>query len=176
MQFVRRRLSCSILLAGFALLFFSTSVAAQEAGEAAVVKKAATSKFASGPNTPNCVTVAVEKGDPATGPSVMLARFAPGCFVPWHWHTTNENVMVASGLLRIEMKGEEMKGEKPALLRSGDFALMPSHHVHQARCVGSAACLMFIYSDAAFDIHYVGKNDEEISLAEALKGSKKSNR
>ncbi len=169
MQLVCRRLSCSMLLASLVLLFFSISAAAQEAAEGPVVKKAATAKFAAVPNTPNCITVAVQKGDPASGPAVMLARFSPGCTAPWHWHTPNENVMFVSGLLRIEMKDG-----KPAVQRAGDFAFMPSHHIHQAKCVGSAACLMFIYSDGPFDIHYVGKNDEEIPLSEALKGLKKA--
>lgn len=45
--------------------------------------------------------------------------------------------------------------------------MMPSRHVHQFRC--ERACLLYIYSDVAFDIHYVDGQENEISPAEALK-------
>jgi hypothetical protein len=49
---------------------------------------------------------------------------------------------------------------------------MPSRHVHQFRC--DQACTLYIYSDVAFDIHYVGGQGKEISPAEALKAVKET--
>jgi mannose-6-phosphate isomerase-like protein (cupin superfamily) len=56
--------------------------------------------------------------------------------------------MMVSGVARIEMKDG-----KPFPLKPGGFALMPSRHVHQFRC--EQACSLYIYSDAAFDIHFI---------------------
>jgi quercetin dioxygenase-like cupin family protein len=161
------KFSFYLLCTSVLLLTCSASVAAQESSEAAIIKKAATSKFITVPNVPACITVAVERGDPATGPSVLLNRFAAGCSVPWHWHTPNEQLMIVSGVLRIEMKGE-----KPVVQRAGDFALMPARHVHRATCVG-APCVFFLSSDGPFDVHYAGPSGEEITLAEAQKQSKR---
>jgi hypothetical protein len=58
------------------------------------------------------------------------------------------------------------------MMRRGDYGLMPSHHVHRAHCSGSADCTLFLYSDNAFDTHYVDKAGKEIPLAEALQAVK----
>ncbi len=149
------------------LLICSSSMVAQESSEQVVIKKAATSKFTTVPNVPACITVAVDRGDPATGPSAMLNKFAAGCTVPWHWHTPNEQLMIVSGVLRVEMKDE-----KPVVQRAGDFAFLPARHIHRAMCV-SVPCVLFLTSDGPFDVHYAGPNGEEITLAEAQKQSKR---
>ena len=64
----------------------------------------------------------------------------------WHWHTPNEHVMIVSGAATLQMKDA-----KAVSLQAGAFALMPSHHVHQFRCLRTRA--LYIYSDVAFDIH-----------------------
>jgi quercetin dioxygenase-like cupin family protein len=167
MQFPSRRFivaNSRFVLAGIVLLFVSASAFAQASSDQPVVNKAAALKFASIPNAPACITIAVERGDPAAGPSVMLAKFAPGCAVPWHWHIPNEHVMGVSGVLRVEMKDG-----KPAMLGAKDFGFMPGHHIHRATCIGSAPCFSYLYSDGPFDIHYVDKAGNEISLADAMK-------
>ena len=130
-----------------------------------VVHPRASMKFAPVPNLPACATAAVESGDPTKGAATLLLNIAPGCDVPWHWHTATETILITSGSLRLEMKG----GDKPAMLRAGDYAAMPSHHVHQARCVGATPCMLFIHSSAAFDIHYVNAAGDEIPMSEAIK-------
>jgi len=161
------KLNFCLFCASVFLLICSPAIVAQESAEQAVIKKAANSKFTPVPNAPACITVAVDRGDPATGPSVMLNKFAAGCSVPWHWHTPNEQLMIVSGVLRVEMKGE-----KPVVQRAGDFAFLPARHIHRATCV-SAPCVLFLSSDGPFDVHYSGPNGEEITLAEAQKQSKR---
>ena len=53
----------------------------QESGERAAVKSAADQKFAPFPNVPACMTGAVERGNPETGPSVILIKGSAGCVV-----------------------------------------------------------------------------------------------
>ena len=138
----------------------STALAADQA----IVISPATLKFTSLPGAPSCLTAAVLRGDPATGPSVMLQRLTAGCRVPWHWHTPDEQVMVVNGTGKFEMKGA-----KPIGLQPGAYAFLPGHHVHRGSC--ASACTLFASADGVFDIHYVDEAGNEIPAVEALKRS-----
>jgi quercetin dioxygenase-like cupin family protein len=125
-------------------------------------KNQAEMTFVSFPGMPTCATGAVQSGDPATGPSIILAKLGAGCSIPWHWHTPNEHLMMVTGVGNLEMKDG-----KPVALRVGAFALMPAHHVHRFRCSGQ--CTLFLYSDVAYDMHYVDAQGTELSPEAALK-------
>jgi len=144
-----------------AFLFVADSARAQEMSAQPGTNMTAM-KFVNIPPLPTCTRASVVSGDPAKGPSIILAKATTGCTIPWHWHTPNEHVMIVSGAATLQMKDA-----KPVSLRAGGFALMPAHHVHQFRCL--RACALYIYSDAAFDIHYVDKQGNEISPASATK-------
>ena len=124
-------------------------------------------KFGPVPGLPTCATVSVQNGDPSKGASILLAKITSGCSIPWHWHTPNEHLMLVKGVARVEMKDG-----KPMTLREGGFALMPARHVHQFVC--ETACLLYVYSDVAFDIHYVDAQGKEIPPADALKQVKET--
>jgi quercetin dioxygenase-like cupin family protein len=96
--------------------------------------------------------------------SIILARANTGCVIAWHWHSAGENLMMVSGEARVEMKDGDV-----VTLRAGGFAQMPAHHVHQFSCVKD--CVLFIFSDAALDLHYVDPAGQEISPAAALKSA-----
>jgi len=126
-------------------------------------------KFTSIPDMPPCATAAILRGNPRTGPASVLLKLASGCRVPWHWHTANESLLVISGRGTVEMRDAP-----PLQFAPGAYASLPSHHQHRASCTRS--CLLFNAADAAFDIHYVDGNGEEISLEKALRppaGAKK---
>lgn len=144
------------------ILFISASAHGQEMPGQSAGRNIEDMKFVTVPGLPTCSPGSVQNGDPRNGSSIILAKMAAGCSIPWHWHTPNEHLMLVRGVARVEMKDG-----KPLTLRAGGFALMPSRHVHQFRCV--RACLLYIYSDVAFDIHYVNGQGDEIPPAEALK-------
>ncbi len=151
----------------FFLVSPSCNLLAQGADQKPIVAPAAAAKFSPIPNAPECFTVAVEQGDPTKGPSVILAKFAPGCVAPFHWHTPSETAMIAGGSLQTQMKGEEaFIGHK------GDYVFLPPHHAHRATCLSSTPCLVFLVSDGAFDVHWIDAAGKEISLEEALKAVK----
>ena len=75
--------------------------------------------------------------------------------------------MVVSGSLETQMKDDNA-----IVAHHGDFVYLPAHHVHRATCKSSAPCLVFLISDAAFDIHWVDAAGQEIPLETALKGTK----
>lgn len=142
-------------------LSISTAVQAQEMGTKSG-QNVTEMTFTNIPGLPTCTVGSVQNGDPAKGPSIVFAKIDAGCVIPWHWHTPSEHLMMVSGVARIEMKDG-----KPLTLESGGYALMPSRHAHQFRC--ERACSLYIYSDAAFDIHYVDAQGNEISVEDALK-------
>lgn len=153
-----------LLWTGFCLstlLLVAGSVRAQEMSAQPGTNMAAM-KFVNIPPLPTCTTASVVNGDPTKGPSIILAKATTGCVIPWHWHTPNEHVMIVSGSASLQMKDA-----KPVSLQAGAFALMPSHHTHQFKCLRT--CALYIYSDTAFDIHYVDKQGNEISPADATK-------
>jgi len=156
-----------MVLSAVSVIGLTSGLAAQGSEEKPIVATAASAKFGSIPNAPECFTVAVERGDPGTGPSVILANFAPGCIAPFHWHTPSETVMAVSGSLEVQMKGD-----KAFVAHHGDFVYMPGHHVHRATCLGSTPCKVFLSSDAPFDIHWVDAAGQEIPLEAALKNAK----
>jgi quercetin dioxygenase-like cupin family protein len=120
------------------------------------------SKFVNMPNIPDCAKIAVERGDPAKGPSVLLLKLEPGCTIPWHWHTAGETLIIVKG------KGQmQMKDGQPMDAGVGDFVYLPGKHVHQFR--SSTAVLLYDLPDGAFDIHYVDKAGNEIPFGDAIK-------
>jgi len=134
--------------------------AAQNAGAMGVVSPAK-SKFANLPGLPTCMTVSVLHGDPSKGPSALLLKFTAGCAVPWHWHTANETLVLASGT------GEaQMKGEQPMAMKAGDFLYLPAKGIH--RFTAKSAVYLYDMPDGAFDIHYVDADGKEIPPEKAL--------
>ena len=133
----------------------------QEAASHPKARNIAEIKFEPVPGMPTCAPGAVLSGDPSKGASIIVGKLPAGCLVPWHYHTPNEQLMMISGVARLDAKDGE-----PVISRAGGFALMPSHHVHQFRC--TTACSLFVHSDAAYDIRYVDAEGKEIPADDAL--------
>jgi len=136
----------------------------QAMGGHAVGQNIAETQFNAFPGLPGCTPGSVKSGDPAKGPSIILAKADTGCTVPWHWHSPNEHLMMVKGVARLDMKSG-----KPLTLRAGGYAMLPGKHVHRFVCVSS--CLFYVHSDGAFDIHYVDNQGNEVSLDQALKSA-----
>src|SRR6266581_4066773 len=158
---------CRIVFAASLIVFVPAFARGQQAGGQPPGRNMSEMKFVMVPGLPTCTPGSVQAGDPSKASSVILAKLATGCSIPWHWHTPNEHLMIVSGTARVEAKDG-----KPFTLRAGGFAMMPSRHVHQFRC--TSACVMYVYSDAAFDIHYVDAQGKEISPDNALKAVKET--
>ncbi len=151
------------------LMSLCISATAQETSQHPVINRAATAKFVTLANVPDCVTAFVERGDPSSGASTVLIKMKPSCDSLRHWHTSDASVMVVAGAVRLEMNGA-----KTLSMRRGDFVFLPSHHIHGERCVASASCMFLASLYSPFDVHYVDEAGKEIEPAEALKGTAKS--
>src|SRR5882762_3691295 len=96
---------------------------------------------------PACLKVARENGDPDRGASTFLLEAPPGCVVPAHYHTAEEQLMVVRGDLVTGMDGMA-----EATLGPGGFAMMPSKAMHWFTCQSKSPCLMFVTFDRKYDI------------------------
>lgn len=148
---------------GIAVLAAGTLAKAQEPK----VENAGQMKFVPVPDAPKCFTMSVVEGDPSKGPSTFVLRGTPGCDAPMHYHTPTERVVLVSGTAYLQMKGDP----EVHLLKAGAYAVAPPKHPHHITCTGG--CEIYLFSDAAFDIHWVNDKGEEIPLAAAQKASKK---
>src|SRR5271169_3707560 len=125
------------------------------------VMSPATSKFGNMAGLPTCMTLSVMHGDPSKGPSTILLKFKPGCSVPWHWHTANESLIMASGTGQAQMKDG-----KPLPMKAGNYLYLPAKGIH--RFTAQSAVLLYDMPDGAFDIHYVDAAGNEIPADKAL--------
>ena len=75
--------------------------------------------------------MAVQSGDPAKGPCVVLMKFPKGMTVPAHFHTANETVTVVSGV-GLFGTGETVDATKATEIVSGSFAVIPGKNPHWA--------------------------------------------
>jgi len=111
-----------------------------------VVTPLASAKLTSD-GAPACLKAALENGDPDTGASTFLLEAAPGCVVPAHYHTAEEQLMVVGGDVLTGMEGMSEKTIGP-----GGFAMMPGKAMHWFTCQSKDACLMFVTFDRTYDI------------------------
>jgi len=95
-----------------------------------------------------CLLSAVESGDPTNGRSTLILKASPGCVVPWHFHTAEEQLTIISGNVVAEMTGHPT-----TTLGPGGFAAMAGGMAHQFTCQDTA-CLMFVTFDRAYDIFW----------------------
>jgi quercetin dioxygenase-like cupin family protein len=138
-----------MLLCFAPLAIVLAAVAASSQGQTAphgVVTPLASAKLTSD-GQPACLKSALENGDPNTGPSTFLLEAAPGCVVPAHYHTAEEQLIVVHGdvLTGMDSMSEETLGP-------GGFAMMPSKAMHWFTCQSKSPCLMFITFDRKYDI------------------------
>src|SRR2546426_5427831 len=80
-------------------------------------------------NDVKCLQSATESGDPTTGRSTLILKASPGCVVPWHFHTAEEQLIIINGSVLAEMTGHP-----PTRLGPGGVAMRGGRMPHQ--CTG----------------------------------------
>jgi hypothetical protein len=85
--------------------------------------------------------------DPLTGALEVFGRYPAGYVFPPHWHQANERLVLIEGRMEIE------QGGKQKVLEAGGFAFLPSREIQKMSCVSKTRCVLYMYWDAAFDIH-----------------------
>ena len=94
--------------------------------------------------------LAVQSGDPGTGPSVLLMKFPKGMTIPPHTHTASETVTLVSGS-GLFGGGETVEAAKGAVLGHGSFIVLPSGAPHWA--LAKEELVISVAMDRAADFH-----------------------
>lgn len=164
MQSLTKRTLFAICSAACAL---TVTVAGQTAHPAAVNPDKL--DYKNMPNLPQCLTVGVAHGDPTTGPSTVVLKFAASCDATMHWHTPNEQLVMIKGSGRLQVQGQA-----PTPATVGAYNFQPSKHPHRFACGPAGECLLYLISDAKFDVHWIDAAGKEITLEEAQKSAGKA--
>jgi quercetin dioxygenase-like cupin family protein len=135
------------ILAGCLTVFISGAALTEDIARGAI-KPLSSVKF-SADNDVKCLLSAVESGDPTTGRSTLILKASPGCVVPWHFHTAEEQLIIISGTVLAKMTDHP-----PTRLGPGGFAVMAGHMPHQFTCQSNFACVMIVAFDRAYDIYW----------------------
>ena len=142
---MKRRIDCTLIAC---LAVFAGAAALAEGSATGTVKPLRSVHF-SPDNDVKCLSSALETGDPTAGHSTWILKAPPGCVVPWHSHTAEEQLIIISGAVLAEMTDHQ-----PTRLGPSGFAMMGGHMPHQFTCQGKSACLMIVAFDRAYDIYW----------------------
>jgi len=155
----------SLLLFVFVTVALGSPVQGAEkiAGRAAQFRIASpeTAHFIRVPFLPSCMRVSMVQGDPRKGASIVLARIAPGCVIPAHWHNANTQLIFISGY-----GTHQIRDGKPARVGAGDYISLPAGRVHSFKCLSS--CLVYNLQDRVDVVHWIDAQGHEISPARAF--------
>lgn len=86
-------------------------------------------------------------GDPTKGEYAAMQKFVAGTDMGWHTHTNRLRLVVVSGTLVVEVKGQAAKELGP-----GSYADDPGHIAHRTNCKVGADCVFFVHQHGKFDL------------------------
>lgn len=94
-------------------------------------------------------------GDSSKGEYGAINKFAAGTDMGWHTHTNRVRLVMISGTLVIEVKGQPAKE-----LTAGAYADDPGKVVHKTTCKAGADCIFFVHQHGKFDFLPVEEKKE----------------
>lgn len=120
----------------------AASTIKKEGKEAAISRSFSdpTLRWGPGPQfMPNGVELAILHGDPAKPNADAFLKIPPNVKIPNHWHTSSERMILVQGQLNINYESQP-----PVNLNAGGYAFGPAKLRHDAVCVSSSPCVLFI--------------------------------
>ena len=101
---------------------------------------------------------AVISGDPGKeGPYVVRAKLPAGYKIMPHWHPTDENVTVSSGVFALGM-GDKFDAKTMTRLAAGGFAQLGANMHHYA--MATTATTIQVHGMGPFGLTYVNPEDD----------------
>ena len=91
------------------------------------------------PFMPEGCNIAVLHGDPAKPNVDVLFKVEGNSFIPNHWHSSHERMVLLTGKMEVTYKGESTQ-----TLNVGDYAYGPAKKPHTAKCLSKKPCILFI--------------------------------
>lgn len=95
------------------------------------------------PRLPDGPRIAVLRGDPLAGPSVVLLEMKRGS-VPLHLHTSDYHLVVVEGVMKHWGEGQDEAGAKP--LAAGSYWFQPGGQVHADACLSEKCVMQILWS------------------------------
>ncbi len=109
------------------------------------------------PVLPPGAEIAVLDGDPTTeGFFTIRLKFPDGYKIAPHWHPTDENIVVVSGVFTMGL-GDKRNDASMHALPAGSFTMMPKMGRHFAGAKGET--VVQIYGQGPFVVNYVNPAD-----------------
>jgi hypothetical protein len=155
---ISRQLILSLAL--LAALLCSSMAEGRDEADSVITGGPSTAKFTRDPGLPNCSS-ALARGDPAKGPFTWLAKADGDCFVPMHWHSQGETIIVVRGSVEIKVKNHPS-----FIVRDGGYYFQPPNQIASGRF--AKGTIGFTSFDGPFDMHYVDDTGKEISREQAF--------
>jgi hypothetical protein len=110
------------------------------------------------PSLPPGVQMVVLQGDPGKpGPFTLRAKMPAGYKIPAHWHPTDENLTVISGVFHIGMGGK-LDTSMAKALPAGGFMSMPARTNHYAWVTQET--ILQVHGMGPFEITYINPADD----------------
>jgi quercetin dioxygenase-like cupin family protein len=88
---------------------------------------------------PESCRIAVLQGNPAKPNADIFFKMQGNTSVPNHWHHSAERMMLVSGKMEVNYKGQES-----AIITTGSYAYGPPEKPHSASCLSEEPCVLFI--------------------------------
>lgn len=141
-----------LTLTGLMLMVFPAVLLAQEDGNA-FVRSIDTEKLEWGDCPefmPESCSIAVLQGNPAKPNADIFFKLKGNTNVPTHWHHSPERMVLISGEMEVEYKGQD-----PKVMEAGTYAYGPAERPHKASCLSEAPCVLFIAFENPIDAYAV---------------------
>ena len=137
------------MIVAISLLALSSSRAQSPASEPALARGAQDLGLTWGPCPefmPKGCGIAVLHGDPGKPNADIFFKVPGGSEIAEHWHSSAERMVLVSGEMHVTYRGQEKVVLKPGL-----YAYGPAKASHEASCVSSEPCVLFIAFESPVD-------------------------
>ena len=152
------RTMIAVLAVGVGALAASGAAQERKADTHVMLAPAALKWGAPPPVLPKGATFVVVSGDPGqAGPYAVRLKMPAGYKIAPHWHPTDENVTVLSGIFALGM-GEKFDRAGLKDLPAGGYALMPAQARHFA--LARTATIVQVHGAGPFALNYVNPADD----------------
>ncbi len=101
---------------------------------------------------PGSCRIAVLQGDPAKPNADVFFKMQGNTTVANHWHHSAERMILVSGKMEVQYKGQET-----AVITPGTYAYGPPEKPHKASCTSKEPCVLFIAFTKPVDAFAVTK-------------------
>src|SRR6056297_306338 len=134
------KLKCVLLLLTTIISIIPYSITAQNNMSLTRTAESEQLQWGSCPDfMPDSCEITVLQGNPAKPNADIFFKMEGNSSVPNHWHHSAERMVLISGKMEVNYKGQS-----PKVIRTGMYAYGPPEKPHTASCLSDDPCILFI--------------------------------